>query len=187
VTEGSEQQPGGDGRSIVQAGGCIYVVLLLAALLWLHFRGRLGALPEQAIGSHGLAVAAGAGLACGLLATALLALAARVLAPLQRLERRIGSLLGGLNDVQVLGLSLLGALAEELFFRLAALDATDLKWSVALFVVVNTGPGFWAWAPVALAMAVTFGVMVESGLGLLSVTIAHALLNYLTLRRILAP
>jgi len=175
------------GGSIVLAGGCIYTLLLAAALLWLLVRQRLEILPEQAIGSHGLASAAGAGLAGGLLGALLLALAGRVFEPLRALEARIAALLGGLTDVQVLGLSLLGAVSEEVFFRLAVLDAMDLKWSVALFVVVNTGPGFWAWAPVALAMAVTFGVMVESGLGLLSVSVAHALLTYLTLRRVLQP
>ena len=187
MTGGEEPPPAGEAGNVLQVGGCVYTLLLVAALAWLQLRQRLSALAEQAIGSHGLLMAAGAGLACGLLGALLLALASRLFAPLRALERRAAGWLGGMTEVQVLGLSLGGAVAEETFFRLAVLDAMDLKWSVALFVVVNTGPGFWAWAPVALAMAVTFGVMVESGLGLLSVSIAHALINYLTLRRVQEP
>jgi membrane protease YdiL (CAAX protease family) len=176
-----------DHRALLQVAGCLYTLLLLAALLWLWARDALEALPRMAVGSHGVLVSGATGLGAGLLGSLLLALAARRFRAMQSLERKVATMMGELSDAQILALSVFGALAEELFFRLAVLDALGLEWSVALFVVLNTGPGFWAWAPVALLMAVGFGAMVVSGFGLLSVTAAHALINYLTLRRILIP
>lgn len=184
-----DQPPGAEPgtRGLLQAAGCVYTLLLLAALVWLGLRDALSALPRTALGTHGPLASAAAGLAVGLLGTWVLAAAARRLRALRAVEDKLRGAIGGVTDHQLLGIAVFGALAEEMFFRLAVLDALGLEWSVALYVLLNTGPGLWAWAPVALVMAVAFGAMVEAGLGLLSVTLAHAVINYLTFRRIFAP
>lgn len=165
--------------------GCLYVLMMAGALLWLGMRDRLAALPAAALGEHGLWPAAGTGLGAGLLGAAALASAARRSAALRRCEQRIAAVLGAMGEGSVLVLSLWSAVAEELFFRLAVQDALGLPAAVALYTLMNTGPGFWAWAPVAVLGALLFGGLVASGLGLLSATAAHAVINYLSLRRIL--
>jgi membrane protease YdiL (CAAX protease family) len=171
--------------AVLSFAGCLYFAMLGAALLWLWQRERLSALPQVALGDHGLWAAAGSGLLAGLLGTAALAAASRTSAGVRACEQRIGVVLGAMGESAVIGLSTLSALAEEFFFRLAVQDALGLPVAVALYVVLNTGPGFWAWAPVALGFGLLFGSLVHWGLGLLSATVAHAVVNYLSLRRIL--
>lgn len=166
--------------------GCLYALLLGGALLWLGLRDAIDELPRQAIGRHGILAASAAGLVAGLAATGALALAARWSAAVRRVELRIAGLLGAMDETRLCAFSLLAAVAEELFFRLAAQDALGPPLAVALYVVVNTGPGFLWWMPVALTAGVLFSGMVVLGFGLLSATAAHAIVNYLSLRRILS-
>jgi hypothetical protein len=173
--------------AVLWAAGAVYTLLLLGALLWLWLRDRLPALPASALGEHGLWPAAAAGLGTGLLGAAGLAAAARRFAGLGRCERRIAAFLGAQRDGALLVLAMGSAVAEELFFRLAVQDALGPVAAVAIYVGMNTGPGFWPWLPVALVAAVAFTALVQCGLGLLSATVAHALINYLTLRRIAPP
>ncbi|MGE3174634.1 MAG: CPBP family intramembrane glutamic endopeptidase [Planctomycetota bacterium] len=170
--------------AVVTVAVVVYGLMITAALVWLSWRDRLGELPRGALGQGGLWGGAGAGLATGLAFAGLLALAAR-LPPIARCERRFASLLGPLSEAAVLALSLGAAIAEELFFRLAVQDAIGPIGAVACYVVVNTGPGFWPWLPVAVAAGALFSGLVHAGCGLFAATLAHALINYLTLRRIL--
>jgi hypothetical protein len=137
----------------------LYTLVIAGALLWLWWRDDLGALPELALGRFGVLGGAGIGLLAGMLGAACLALASRWLAAVRRIEGRIGELVGPIGESALL--------------------------TLALYVLGNTGPGFWAWAPVALVFGLMFATMIETGCGLLAVTTAHALLNYFSLRRIL--
>jgi hypothetical protein len=82
---------------------------------------------------------------------------------------------------------LIGAIAEELFFRLAVQDAFGLAGSVAIATAVNSCVGGWRWMPLALVHALALGAIVHFGLGLLGSTTANAVSNYLNLRRIQCP
>jgi membrane protease YdiL (CAAX protease family) len=163
----------------------LYTLVIAGALLWLWWRDDLGALPELALGRFGVLGGAGIGLLAGMLGAACLALASRWLAAVRRIEGRIGELVGPIGESALLTLALVSAVAEELLFRVAGQRAFGFSGSVALYVLGNTGPGFWAWAPVALVFGLMFATMIETGCGLLAVTTAHALLNYFSLRRIL--
>jgi len=174
-----------DPRSVNLFAGCLYTLLLAGALLWLWWRSAFATLPQQALGEHGIWVAAGSGLLVGLLLAGGLRLAARHWPQLAAIERRVARLLGPMGESQILWLSLLAAVAEEAFFRLAVQDQFGLPITVALYAAVNTGPGFWAWLPVAGVFGLCFGLLVEAGAGLLAATSAHAVVNYLSLRRIL--
>lgn len=176
--------PGGKNLAFA---GCLYSLLLGGALLWLGLRHALGELPRQAVGEHGLLAAAGVGLGGGLGATGALALASRGSAAVRAVEERMAAILGRMDDSRLCAFALLASVAEEVFFRLAAQDALGLPLAVALYVAVNTGPGFLAWMPVALGAGLLFSGMVAAGFGLLSATSAHAIVNYLSLRRILLP
>lgn len=179
------EAPEPSARSLLATGGCLYFAMLAGALFWLDWRDRLAAVPERAIGEHGIWISAGIGLAAGLGAAAILALASRASVAVRGCELRVATLLGPMPDRAVLGLALLSAVAEEFFFRLAVQDALGMPAAVALYVVLNTGPGFWAWAPVALASGLLFSGLVALGCGLLAATVAHAVMTYLALQRIL--
>jgi hypothetical protein len=171
--------------SVLFAAGVVYTAMAAAALLWLWGRDRLQQLPLRAVGDYGLPAAAGLGLATGVGAALLLALASRRSAGLARCEGRIAAMLGPLSEGQVVALATTAAIAEELFFRLAVLDAIGPLLAVACYAALNTGPGFWPWLPVAMLFAGAATALMQAGFGLLSATTAHALVNYLVLRRIL--
>ncbi len=182
--------PGRDEQSrLVFAGaGCLYPLLLLAGLLWLWFRERLGRLEQVSIGDYGPWISLGAGAVVGLAAAALAAGLSRYLGVFGKLEAKFTAMIGPLNERQIWVLALMSGLGEEVFFRLALLDAlgmdsTGLFVSAGLFAVLHTGRGLWAWACAAFLLGLLFGAMVINGLGLLSVTVAHALVNYISLRR----
>lgn len=175
------------GRAATMASGCSLLLFVPASLAWLALRDRSHLLGEQAIGPHGPWVSLGAGLGAGLGATGVLALLGRYLPAHARLERRFRKALGPLDDRWILFLSLATAVGEEMLFRLAALDVLGVWGAALVYAAINTGPGLWLWTAVAFGLAVGFGAMVEAGLGLMSVTAAHAIASYLTLRRILLP
>ena len=185
--DGTDGPEGGErlGPASPMAGGCMLMLLLPGALFWLWTRDRMDLLGTEAVGRHGPWVSAGVGLVIGLALCGALVVFARYLPSYQRLEQRLARILGPVDDNRILVLALTTALGEELFFRLAAQDAFGLWGAVALYALVNTGPGLWAWTLVSALFGLLFGVMMDQGFGLLSVTAAHAIVTYLTLRRLL--
>lgn len=171
-------------RLLLPVGGLFYLVLGLLGWLWLWVRDRGHLFASQALGDRGLWPALGIGAALGLSLAALAAAASRRLSWYGQLERKMSAMIGPLEDRALVWLALVSGLAEEIFFRLAAQDALGMLWAAALFAALNTGPGlFWTWTLVAFGLGLTFGAIVEAGCGLLSVSVAHAVMNYLTLRR----
>ena len=75
------------------------------------------------------------------------------------------------------------AIGEELLFRCALQDAVGPYLSALIFGVLHTGPGLLLWGASAAVLGLTFSLMIDGGCGLLSVTVAHALINFLSLRR----
>ncbi|HEX5050869.1 MAG TPA: hypothetical protein VFZ65_03775 [Planctomycetota bacterium] len=180
-----EELPEPDAGSTLLAAGLMYAVVAAIALLWLWWRDRLDALPEAAVGRHGPWAASGVGLAVGCLGAVGLALLARRLRALQHYETLAQHALGRMGDGSTLALVLVGAVAEEIFFRLAVQDALGLPGSVALYVLLYSSvAGLWL-IPFALLHALALGSIVQQGFGLLGSTTAHSILNYLSLRRIL--
>jgi len=166
---------------------CVYGVMLSASVGWLWYRDRLGLLQTNAIGERGPWLAAAAGLVVGLAGSATMAAASRRWQAFRGAELRIAAALTPLDDATRLGLALLTAIVEEITFRLALQDAVGLPIAVAAYAVLNTGPGFLAFVPVAALSALAFGLLLDTGFGLLGATTAHALINYLTLQRIQTP
>jgi membrane protease YdiL (CAAX protease family) len=79
---------------------------------------------------------------------------------------------------------MISAIAEELFFRLAVQDVFGLIGSVACYVLLNSSVGGVRWILFTFAHALALGLIVHLGFGLLGSTTAHAILNYLSLRRV---
>ena len=177
------------GPAVMVAATLTYALLLAAAWLWLWLRDRDALLTAGAFGTRGEAIVSlSAGIAVGLGTGAVFAVAAR-LPPFARLERALAGILGPLQDAEILWLALLSGVAEEAFFRLALLDwlgqdAMGLCTTAAIFGAFHVAPGVsLLWAPLAVAMGLLYGWMMLAGYGFASVSLAHALFNYLSLRR----
>jgi membrane protease YdiL (CAAX protease family) len=171
-------------RLLVGAGFAFYALLAGAALVWLWLRDRDGALAELAIGERGPLVASAVGLAAGWLGARSLAWAVPRVPRMRELEATAARVFARTGDATALLFVVAGAVAEELFFRLAVLDAFGWTGSVAAATVVNSSLAGWRWLPVAFAHALALAMMVRHGYGLLAATTASAVMSYLNLRRI---
>jgi membrane protease YdiL (CAAX protease family) len=162
----------------------LYTMLTAAGVLWLWLRDRLAVLPKAPAGEHGLLVSLAVGTAVGLGCSALFALAARHVGAFRRLEERLGALIGPVGEREIIVLAVFSAVGEEFFFRLAMQDAFGLYSTAAVFGLLHVGPrGTRLWTLMAVLLGLGFGQMIAAGLGLMSVTVAHALINYLSLGR----
>ena len=97
---------------------------------------------------------------------------------------RLAGIVGPLTEVEILGIALVSAIGEEFFFRGAMQDAWGMWWSAIAFGLLHAGPGLLLWGVVAFSLGLLFSLMIDFGLGLLSVTVAHALINNISLRRL---
>ena len=166
-------------------GVCVYGLLLLSSFLWLWLRGRLEVVPAVAIGAHGPVASSGLGLAVGCLGASAFRLLSARTQRFREIEGSVRELFGGIGGTAALAFVLTGAIAEEFFFRLAVQDALGLAGAVAAYALLNSSMAGIAWIPVAAVHALVLGALVWSGFGLLASTTAHAVMNYLSLRRIL--
>lgn len=171
-------------RFLLGAGITLYSVLTAVALLWLWLRERLDVLPLQAVGEHGPLAAVGMGLSVGAVSAAAMAILSRRLAALRAFEIEVGRVFGAASDTAAAVFVVVGAVGEELLFRLAVQDAFGLAGSVAAAVGLHSCLGGWRWSPLLLMHALLLGLVVQQGFGLLGSTTANAVLNYLNLRRI---
>jgi len=180
-------EPPPDPRTTAIACGCFFTVLLLASVVWLMLRGRLELVRTAAIGEHGAAMAAGIGLAVGLTGYVIYARALSRLPSFARMAAQVRQIFRSMGETSTLSLVLFEAVAEEMFFRLAVQDQFGLAGSVAAYTVLTTGAMGWRWLPFAVLHATVLGSLMALGFGLLSTTIANAVMNYLSLRRMLSP
>lgn len=171
-----------DPKATLLGVGCAYTVLLAAALGWLAWRGRWSALAETAIGAHGLLAAAAAGLGVGVIGNWAFAAAAQRVPALAELEERVHEVFVGVPESAAFALVSTAAVIEELFFRLAVQDAFGLLGSVAAYVLLSMSAGR-SIVLLAAVHAACLGALVALGFGLYASTTAHAVINYLSLRR----
>lgn len=172
-------------RSMVVVMVLSYTLMSLFAWAWLGLRDRSEIIPELAVGRHGELWAVGVGLGVALVISLLVELGRRYLRSVQDLESRLRANLPELRDGQIVGIALVSAVGEELFFRGAMQDALGPYLSALIFGLMHIRGGMLLWGVFALLMGLLFGLMVEFGFGLLSVSLAHALINYLSLRRMM--
>lgn len=173
-----------DPRFLLVAGYVLHGALAAAALLWLWLRDRSDALATAAIGERGPWLGAAAGLAVGWLGARLCARVHPRLPRVQQLEATMRRSFRGTGDTAALLFVTAGAVAEELFFRLAVQDRFGLVGSVAASVAVNSSVAGLRWLPFAVVQALVLGLLVQHGFGLLGSTTATAVMNHLNLRRI---
>ena len=161
----------------------VYSAFVLVALAWLAMRDRIQIVSEMAFGDAGPYGSLGIGTALGLGLSGVIALLCRYQGAFQRLEGRLQQAVGTLSEPEILVVSMTSAIGEELLFRCALQDAVGPYLSALIFGVLHTGPGLLLWGASAAVLGLTFSLMIDGGCGLLSVTVAHALINFLSLRR----
>lgn len=190
MTEPGEQDPEGeqspepDPGLVLATGTIVYGAMGAAALLWLWSRDRSEALQEQAIGEYGPLVSSSVGLGVGLIGAWILSQAIKRFASLKDVASAAHRLFARASDGVAIAFVLISAIAEELFFRLAVQDLFGLFGSVAVYVLLNSSVGGLRWLAFTFVHALVLGLIVHLGFGLLGSTTAHAVLNYLSLRRI---
>jgi hypothetical protein len=171
-------------RLLLSVGLLVHAGLIAGALLWLWSRDRLPVVSQRAIGEYGPWLAALSGVAVGWLGAQLLAAASPRLRRMREYEAVARHTFERAGDMATILFVTFGAVAEELFFRLAVQDVFGLVGSVAIAAVVNSCIAGWAWLPIGALHAVALGLLVQHGFGLLASTTASAVMNYLNLRRI---
>ncbi len=182
VTETPADEP--EPRLLIATGIVLYGVLAGVALAWLWLRDRTGALPEFAVGTRGPWAASAVGLAAGWLGARAMAWLGPRSPRMRELEATVARAFGRTSDAAAIAFVLAAAVGEELFFRLAVLDALGWPGSVAVATAVNSSVAGWRWLPVAFVHALALALLVQHGFGLLAATTASAVTNYLNLRRI---
>lgn len=174
-----------ESRFLLAAGLLVHGVMAVAALSWLWLRERLDLLPERSIGERGALLGSACGLLVGIAGAGLMTRLAPRLQGLREIEAVARRSFAHAGDMAIVAFVTSGALAEELFFRLAVQDLFGLAGSVAACVVVNSTVAGRAWLPIAALHALVLGLLVQQGFGLLGSTTANAVMNYFHLRRIL--
>jgi len=175
------EESGGPSFALIAA--LVYSAFVLVALVWLHMRERTEVLSRMAFGAAGSYGSLAIGAAAGLGLSGVIVLLSRYQGAFQRLEARLGRAVGVLSEPEILVVSMTSAIGEELLFRCALQDAAGPYFSALVFGLLHTGPGLLLWGACAAVLGLTFSLMIDGGCGLLSVTVAHALINYLSLRR----
>jgi uncharacterized protein len=104
----------------------------------------------------------------------------------QYLAQELKSIVGPLNNKEIVMLALSSSLAEELIFRGLLQPAVGLWLSSAIFGLVHIGPHarFLSWALMAAGAGLAFGLILEFTGSLLGPILAHFLINFINLRHL---
>lgn len=174
-------QPG----ALVRWGSRIYLVLAVAAVLWLGLRD--GAIPLVLFFDRDawlVDLAAGAGAAAALIGFWQLGLL--LLPGARALEKVIAETIGPLSTAEVITLASLSGFAEEVFFRGAVQSQWGILPATVLFALLHIGPGreFRLWTLFALVAGAALGALMIWRGNLLAPAAAHFAVNVVGLLRL---
>jgi uncharacterized protein len=172
-------------RSFYLVGWIFYLVLAIAAILWLGAqRGRIGLALFVEPGTFWIDI--GLGLGAGAFLLGIWWLAERLSSSARELEAALAALVGPIPRAEALALALLSALAEELFFRGALQGAIGLLPATVIFALLHSGPGraFRLWGLFAFVAGLLLGYLVVGREALGGAIVAHALVNGVHLDRL---
>ncbi len=165
-------------RTFFDVAALFYLGLAVVGVLWLGLRrGRLGL--ELLIDPGGWWIDVGCGLGLGALLLGGWRLWRWRSARARALEAELAALLAPLSRGDALGLALVSALGEEIFFRGALQEAIGWLPTALLFALLHAGPGrnLRVWSLFALVAGLALGLFVELRGALGGAIVAHLLVN----------
>lgn len=161
----------------------LYAGMLGLACLWSWLRADPGLLVWHQSPRPSPWLAAGIGVAIGLVVVGASRVAASRLAWAADLEREFARLLGPLSASEVCVLTAASAVAEEAFFRAAMQPSLGLVLTAVVFGLMHFGPRrtLWPWTLMALGMGFVLGWLADWSGSLVAPILCHATINGLNL------
>jgi hypothetical protein len=182
-----EDAPESEGPTWIAAAFATYGLALVVEWCVLDWREEFDDLAFALFSDHEPWVAPCVAVPCAVLGAAFTAFCSRRLPKVRALEQQLATRCSGTSDVAIAMLSVLCAVAEGLVARYWVFEWRGLVSSVSVAVGMALGPGVWVLWPVHLGVALLLGAVVHFGFGVAPSMLAHALILYWSLRRILAP
>ncbi|MBP9205017.1 MAG: CPBP family intramembrane metalloprotease [Kofleriaceae bacterium] len=183
MRDGSRPMP--TSRGVMVVG--FYAGLAMLAIVFSAGRGDpdVYRLDEEA-GALSLLLGPALGLGVGLAIVVASILASRRYAWARGLEAAFRDLLGPLSSREVFLLAAASSIGEELLFRGALLSWLGLWPQAVIFALLHVGPGkrFLPWTASALVLGLGLGLASQATGNLGAAIVAHFVINFLNLRRI---
>lgn len=165
-------------RTFFDVAAIFYLALALVGTVWLGLRhGQLGL--ELLVDPGGWWIDLGCGLGLGLVLVGGWRLWRWRSARARALEEELATLLAPLSRGEALGLALVSALGEEIFFRGALQGAIGWLPAAVVFALLHAGPGrnLRIWSLFALAAGLALGLYVQLRGALGGAIVAHLVVN----------
>ena len=174
------------GNSIERLAFIFYGILAAVAIILPYIFGKNENVLLLARGSKPLEEQAMAGILVGFALVMISRVSIFFFKIAAELERNLANILGPIEVWEAFTLALLSGFSEELFFRVTLLYFLGPVASTIIFGLCHIGPGkpFRFWTVSALLAGGILALMMESGLGFLSVFLAHATTNAFNLWRL---
>ncbi len=181
----SEPQTALEPGQLYRFAWTFYLVLALVAVAWIGVSRKvipLSLFLDRAQGWLDLAL----GLAAGAALLLFWAGAVRLLSRARELESHLARVLGPIAPSDAVGLALLSAFAEELFFRGAVQASLGVFAATLLFGLLHSGPGraYRLWTFFACLAGAVFGLLMQWRGNLLAPVAGHFVVNAVNLYRL---
>ena len=181
-----EDTPESEEPNWIAAAFATYGLILVVEWFVLGWREEFDDLASNLFSDHEQWVAPLVAVPCAAGGAAFTACCSRCLPKVRALEQKFALRCAGTSDVAIALLSVLCAVAEGLVARFWVFEWRGFVSSVLVAVGMAMGPGVWALWPLHLGVALLLGAVVHFGFGVAASMLAHALILYWSLRRILA-
>jgi len=181
-----DDTPEAEGPSWIAAAFATYGLMFVVEWIVLEWRGEFDELTHALFRDHEAWVAPSVAVPCAAIGAAFTAWCSRRMPKVRALEQKFALRCAGTSDVAIAMLSVLCAVTEGLVARFWVFEWRGLVSSVCVAVGMAIGPGVWVLWPLHLGVALLLGAIVHFGFGIAPSMLAHALILYWSLRRILA-
>lgn len=182
-----EDTPEAEGPTWIAAAFATYGLTLVVEWFVLDWREEFDDLAFALFCDHEPWIAPCVAAPVAVIGASFVAFCSRRLPKIREIEQKLSVRCSGTSDLTLAMLSVLCAVAEGLIARYWVFEWRGLISSVCVAVGMALGPGVWVLWPVHLGVALLLGAVVHFGFGVAPSMLAHALILYWSLRRILAP
>lgn len=184
--ETPDKTPAETGKEWIVAAFATYVLALVAEWAALVWREETDDLARSMFAGKEAWLTPVLALPCAAVGAVALRACSRWIGSIRALEAKLALHCAGVCEGTLVAFSVIYAAAEGLFVRFWMQEWLGFAASVLIAVSMNLGPVVWKLWPAHLVLALLLGAMVEAGFGFAPATLAHALILYWSLRRILS-